>query len=215
MSAHAAAWYDALMPPYVADPGSYQKVQAFSDAVALCREFLSLNGIAHPQFVPGPPPIKGKWKDRGLYVPSDGTSPSRVFVDLKKSVTPVRTPGFSWSFPGFKADLTAVGVTAHETGHHVHESLGYRDLWLAAQRMFKHEPRVSGYEPHLGESIAEALRLFILNPSLLREGRPFRWAFATDVLGLRPLHDAPWREVLAHAHLRMRAATESWIRRGH
>ena len=194
------------MQSYVADPSTYRKATAFHEAVDLCRSFLTLNSLPHPEYLGVQPPVRGKWKDRGLYDPAA----ARVYVDVTKSLMPVRTPGFSWSFPGSKADLTAVGVTAHETGHHVHEVLGRRELLRVAGTMFPYEAAVSGYEPHLGEAIAEACRLFILNPQLLREGRPFRWGFMVDVLGLRPLHDMPWRHVLVHAHPRLIAALEGW-----
>lgn len=201
------------MPPFIADPTTYDKTTAYTAAVTLCREFLDLNSLAHPEYVPTPGPVRGVWKDRGLYVPTHGTVPARVYVDLKKSRPPTRTPGFSWTFPGSKADLTAVGVTAHETGHHVHALLGLADVSKIAKALFRHEAAVSGYEPHVGESIAEAFRLFILNPQLLREGRPFRWNFMVDVLGLEPLHDMPWRQVLVHAHPRLVKALEGWMTR--
>lgn len=201
------------MLPYLPDPSTYRKAIAFHEAVDLCRAFLTLNALSHPEYLGLPPPVRGRWKDRGLYVPAHGDEPARVYVDVVKSVVPVRNPGHSWSFPGNKADLTAVGVVAHETGHHVHQLLGYRQAWRAAAAMFPREPPVSGYEPHLGEAIAEALRLFVLNPELLHEGRPFRWAFVTDVLGLRPLHSLPWQQVLVHAHPRLIAACAGWILR--
>lgn len=196
--------------PIIVDPLTYDKATAFDDAVALCREFLDLNGLPHPEYIPTQGPIEGRWKDFGLYI-DDGMR-QRVWVNLKKSRPPTRTPGFSWSYTGSKADLTVPGITAHETGHHVQRVLGVRASNKVVKNAIKGEASVSGYEPHAGESFAEAMRLFILNPALLFEGRPRRWNLI-EGLGLRPMHFTPWRDVLVNAHPRIISAVEGWIRR--
>jgi len=70
---------------------------------------------------------------------------------------------------------------------------------------------VSSYEPNPSEAFAEAMKLFILNPDLLRAGRPLRYRFVTEVLSFRPVHDLSWREVLRHAHPKFFTAADQWI----
>lgn len=196
------------MPPIIVNPETYDKVAAWVAALDLCHEFLDMNGVRRPEYVPMQGPIEGKWKSFGMYDPDL----CKVWVNLKKSRPPTRTPGFSWTFTGFKADLTVPGIAAHETGHHLHSESDVS--MLTVRDAFVGEPSVSGYEPHPGESFAEAARLFILNPLLLLEGRPKRFDFMTDVVKVRPVHTTPWRDVLCHAHPRIIMAAEAWIARG-
>lgn len=140
-----------------------------------------------------------------------------IKVNVSRCTPPAFNPGYSWSFPGYKADRTVVGVTLHELGHHIWWAIGEEsnpDSWLAHYTAWREagedEAAVSGYEPNVEETFAEAWKLFCTNPDLLRVGRPQRWALLRES-GLRPPHLAPWREVLQHAHPRMIAAAESWI----
>jgi hypothetical protein len=208
------------MQPFTVDPATYDKRQAYDAALAYVKAFLDLNGIAPvAEYLTEPddtkqPPGNNPWHDKGWYW--CGT----LFVNLKKTRTPVKVPGFQWSFTGYKADLTAPGVLAHEVGHHVHFEIDRkREEHYYTLQLLEHiasvrhaEPAVSGYEPNLYEVFAEAMRLFILNPTLLAEGRPKRYSLLIG-LGLKPLHQAPWREVLQHAHPKIIAATEKWIER--
>lgn len=141
------------------------------------------------------------WGMKGFY--RRGT----VFINLPRCRPATRTPGYSWSFPGYKADLTPVGVVAHEVGHYIDEQLNFPQL-----RGWSGERSVTSYEPNRRERFAEAVKLFITNPDLLRVGRPVRHALLLD-LGLRPLHDAPWRDVLRErgAHERFFDAAQKWI----
>lgn len=205
------------MQPLIVDPATYDKTTAFAAGVDYVNAFLALNGIDAIDEIltvaddTKKPPGANPWHQRGWYW--FGT----LFVNLKKSRVPVKNPGFSWSFTGFKADLTAPGVLAHETGHHTHFWLNTKhspeELLRLIRAVRAEEPAVSGYEPNNYEVFAEAMRLFILNPTLLQAGRPKRYQLLTHVLGLRPLHSTPWRQVLQFAHPRLIAAAESWINR--
>lgn len=209
-----------MTDPLIVDPNCYDKERELLRALDYTKEFLRFNDIPPvTEYLWAPddskkPVGKNPWHDKGWYW--FGT----LFVNLKRSRVPVKVPGFAWSFTGSKADLTAPGVLAHETGHHAHYQLDKRGGTGAAHLLMcdlsdvkKEEPPVSGYEPNLYEVMAEMVRLFILNPSLLKEGRPLRWALLRDNLGLRPLHDAPWREVLRNAHPKLIASLENWVRR--
>lgn len=205
------------MEPFVVNPEGYNKEVAVKAAGEYVEAFLDHNEIRHVDhylFAPDEsrkPPGQNPWHDNGWYW--QGT----LFVNLKRSRYPVKNPGFAWSFTGFKADLTAPGILAHETGHHIHHEIDkkidykHRRIMLDCLRgLAKAEAAVSGYEPNPYEVMAEACRLFILNPVLLAEGRPKRYAFLIG-LGLKPLHNVPWRDVLKHAHPRLVKAAENWI----
>jgi hypothetical protein len=206
--------------PFIVDPSNYDKFVAIRDAAHYVEDFLDHNGYPHVKqylLAPDPskaPPGKNPWHNNGWYWHGI------LFVNLSKSRTPVKSPGFCWSFTGFKADLTAPGILAHETGHHIHAEINnaidtkHARIMLDCLRLIaKQEVAVSGYEPNAHEIFAEMTRLFILNPKLLQEGRPLRYKFLLGC-GLKPIHDTPWRDVLKYAHPRMISAAESWIRRG-
>lgn len=205
------------MEPFIVNPATYDKVTAIREAAAYVEAFLDANGIVRPrEYLLAPdekrkPPGHNPWHNNGWYWRGV------VFVNLARSRPPTKTPGFAWSFTGFKADLTAPGILTHEVGHHVHAELDkridakHRKIMLGCLRgIARREPAVSGYEPNAHEVMAEMQRLFILNPMLLKEGRPLRYMFITG-LGLKPLHDVPWRDVLKHAHPRIISAAEKWI----
>lgn len=208
------------MVALIVDPKTYSKQQAKLDAIKHVTAFLDANGIPHPTEVlwepddAKKPPGNNAWHDRGWCW--NGI----VFVNEKKSRPPVKVPGFSWSYTGYKADLTLPGVLAHENGHHVHAVLdgrvgpqGQMMIRQCLQYLMANEAHVSGYEPNIYEVMAEACRLFILNPKLLEEGRPERYRFLTGHLNLKPVHDVPWREVLKNAHPKLIAGAESWLKR--
>lgn len=95
------------MRPLIVDPDTYDKRQAFDDAVVVANAFLDLNGLPHPAQVltDADDPLAGTnwWRMRGWY----DFGSMVLHVNLKKTRSPVRTPGFAWSFTGSKADLTA------------------------------------------------------------------------------------------------------------
>lgn len=132
-----------------------------------------------------------------------------IYSNPDRNLLPVRTPGYAWSFPGYKADKTPVGVVCHEVGHWLD------DLFRHPRYDWGREAAVSGYEPNRAERFAEACRLLQTNPQLLRLGRPRRWGTLVDDLGLVPAHDLPWDEVLRArgAHDRFLAAARNWITR--
>lgn len=205
------------MNPVIVDPQVYDRTQAYIQALQQCKEFLAENRIREP----------ARWSDKitaragycrlyGLYDPKRGGT---ISVNLKISRPPVKTPGFQWTYTGWKADLTAPGILAHEMGHHVDHCIrvsmskqdwkNTRSIWAA---VCKSEPRVSSYEPNASEAFAESMKLFVLNPNLLKEGRPNRYKFLTRLLELQPIHDLGWKSVLQHAHPKIISAAEKWIR---
>lgn len=177
--------------------GRFDKVEALEEASGIVREFLWLNDL------PVPPIYRSTLSCRGLY--RDG----KIYIDLKGTIPPVKVPGYAWSFPGYKADITVYGVLAHETGHHVS---AMRRSCYRIWRTGHSDPAVSSYgPPNHEEGLAEAIRLFILNPDLLRIGRPGMWNTLTTSYGLKPLHLNPWDEVLIFAHDRIIQQAEKWM----
>lgn len=176
------------------------KQALYDEGIAMCEAWLEHNGLRFPAWTVDP-----TLEHRGQY------EPERVRINLDNCLHPVGVPGYSWSFPGYKADNTPIGVLAHETGHHAHYLLGYPPV---PAYWYRGKP-VSGYEPNFAESFAETIKLLITNPNLLREGRRDRFEHLED-LGLRALHDAPWRRILEarSAHPRIIQAAENWVSRG-
>lgn len=142
-----------------------------------------------------------------------------IFVNVPVTALPVQKPAVrSWSWPGWKTDRTAVGVMAHEAGHYLAHAFarpnGEYHVDIRRWRACLAETRkkaVSGYEPTADEAWAETMRLFILNPTLLRDAIPWRYAFVeecglkSDPATLR----RGWRKTLGNpAYV---AAAERWI----
>jgi hypothetical protein len=182
--------------PYPSQP----KSQNLEWGIYNIIEFCNINNIT-------PPKIKDS-KDNscyGYYI----FGKDSIYINLKLCRVPVKKPGFSWSYTGYKADLTPAGVCAHEFGHYLDSFMKYPSKSFTGNG----EPSVSSYEPNKSESFAEMIKLFILNPDLLRVGRPKRWEFLTKRLGLKPVNIKPWREILGNADPKLIAAAQSWILR--
>ena len=203
------------MNPLIVDPHNYDRKIAYEQAKKQCREFLGTNKLREPGRWGTEMPTKKYEKNFGLYTHSRGGS---VCVNLKKSRPPVKTPGFQWSYTGYKSDLTAPGILAHEVGHHIDALFASelspgdrRTTWATWNRVRQFEPRVSSYEPNDSEAFAESMKLFILNPDLLRTGRPLRYKFLTEALQLAPVHDLSWHQILVNAHPKLHAAARKWM----
>lgn len=157
----------------------------------------SVNEVKSPNFVLGK-------KSRGLY----GICNYRTLC-LHRWKPPVKTPGFSWSFTGYKADLTYLGIIAHELGHWM--DFKTKGLDKAFISVVKKEAPVSSYEPNIHEAIAEAFKLYILNPDLLKRGRPLRYE-ALKSFGLKTIHNMTHEEVLTYAHPKLLKASYNWMK---
>ena len=157
----------------------------------------------------------------GLYnveiLANDSRCP-RVYVNVPASSTPVlKSVPRRYSYPGNKSDRTAAGILAHECGHHAWACLMPRrpdllQIWQMLVRDYRRQA-ISGYEPTPEEAFAETLRLYALNPMLLKEGAPYRYVFVRRDLGLPAPHEEPWQKILKNAAPSIRQQALSWTQK--
>ena len=166
--------------------------------------FVIKNGISQSGFFIGKP-------KKNLEEYFDCKGPLCV-INLAKCSVPVKTPGHSWSFTGYKADMTPAGVLAHEIGHYT----DFLFKWISRKRewksILKKEKKVSSYEPNAQEAFAESMKVFILNSDLLKTGRPLRYNFIRNIVNIQPVIESPWKEVLKNAHPKIISAASNWIK---
>lgn len=182
--------------PYPSQPKEENK----SYGLALVNEFCLSNSLPEPKISFSPVEFSRGYFDKAK---------KEIVLDISKSKSPVKTPGFSWSFTGYKADLTPAGILCHELGHYVDHSRGWASRNMP--KFIGREKAVSGYEPNCLEIFAESFRLFMTNPRLLKIARPRRYEFITN-LGVKPIIEADWREVLCNAHPDFISAAENFIK---
>jgi hypothetical protein len=110
----------------------------------------------------------------------------------------------NWSWPGNTTDREPYGVVCHELGHHVDWLTGdnkdrYWSDYCEHVKDRSREPGVSSYaDVNPAEWLAEAFRLYVTNPDLLRELRPrtFRILFEKfKPTGYRKWHQALGKNV--------------------
>jgi hypothetical protein len=165
----------------------------------ILSQFCQYNGIPVPN-------IKNT-KSKNLYGYYKWGS-STIWLNITRCRTPVNVPGYTWSYTGYKSDLTVAGVLAHECGHYIDDRLNKPSKQIS--RFVKGEKSVTSYEPDNYEVFAESMKLFILNPDLLRHGRPKRYEYITS-LGLKPLILDSWDVVLTYAHPKLIASAKNWM----
>lgn len=135
-----------------------------------------------------------------------------IHLNMKLCKPPVKVPGYDWSFPGYIQDLTPYGILAHELGHYISDILGkkFRKNFVNIKKI---EENVTASDDRgLDEKMAEAARLFITNPDLLKRGRPHRYEIFKKHYD--PIVNNRWRTILKHAHPKIHTAAERWIERG-
>lgn len=207
------------MPPVIVDPYNYNKANSFIDTCVLVKEFLELNKIIEPNSIDTDPETTSWIRSKKLRYCTFGLysfATTNLYVNFNIARSPVKVPVRSWTYTGYKSDLTVSGILAHEIGHHIENyyqnHVGFNEFKTAFKKFIKNEARVSGYEPNVSESFAEATKLFILNPFLLKEGRKNRWEFFTTILELKPVHDLHWKEILKNADQKLLNAANNWVK---
>lgn len=198
----------------------------YTYGIDVVKRFLDVNAIQHPLFfryseADKMPARARRFLEKVQDGPLVGTRTGLycydcIFVNVPVTALPVQNPGNQrWSYPCWKTDRTAIGVLAHECGHYVEDYLQHVKKTLLPsihghnwRVLVSKGKKVTSYEPVPSEAWAETMRVFILNPDLLRLGIPKRYKFLIDA-GLKPSETRPWNEVLNHpAYI---AAGERWI----
>lgn len=134
----------------------------FEMAIDLCYQFCVLNKLSTPNWrrVHGGDVC-------GLYL-------GFRYMSSEVLVQPTMCQWSRWSKPGSKCDMTTFGVTAHELGHHWHFSRF--GTWMKGVAQWekggKHKSITKYAATNTTEQLAEAFRLFVLNPKLLMELSP-------------------------------------------
>jgi hypothetical protein len=182
-------------------PGQ-EKSENLKYAMTRIEKFCELNKLRTPKVV-------NKYLNSyGLYI----WGKDDIYVNIERAKNPIGSPGFSWSYTGYKADLTVSGILAHECGHYIDSYFNWPSKKM--NLFVGKETNVSSYEPNAKEKFAESMKLFILNPDLLKTGRPMRYKFLTEVVNLKPEINDPWEVVLQNAHPKLISAAKSWILKG-
>jgi len=159
-----------------------EKQICFDMAHEVLERFCKLNKITMPKIKVKDGPHCGEYYRK------------TIFVYPKNCRVPTLNPGYSWSYPGYKADKTPYGVLLHEFGHYMW------DCYFAPEfrKLPKNEP-VSSYEPNADERCAETFKLFLGNPDLLKVLCPNRYKLML-ASGLKPVINLSWEAVLEGAH---------------
>jgi hypothetical protein len=207
--------------PVIVDPYNYDKRISAIESIELINNFCEFNNIPKPKIE-----IQNNSRNFGSYYMRS----NKIVVNLKKSRCPVRIPGRAWSYTGYKSDLTIGGVIAHEMGHYIDylkgRKAGYREFYSMSCKenaaeiieMILSEPAITSYSGNgpqshrIPETIAESMKLFILNPDLLRKGRPKAYRIMTEVYGLKPVVHKSWEEILINADVKLTNAAGNWIK---
>jgi hypothetical protein len=203
----------------IVDPYNYDLETAFKESVVLIKEFCNVNDIPYPK-------LDLRDQTNGPFGTYD---PRTNIITLfpRNTKTPVKVPGYKWSYTGYKADCTLPGVFAHEFGHYLDSHLAtkmfnkksaYTSLDKTMQFILDYEKPVSGYidrftnkKEKMSEAFAEVIKLFVLNPDLLKQGRPKSYEMITS-LGIIPVVTEEWTEILKNAHPKLISAANSWVK---
>ena len=130
-----------------------------------------------------------KWQTnyKGYYI----SSSNKIYINLSKCsrANPM------YSFPGFTSNATAQGVVVHEYGHYINDKiLSKLEHSLLYYKNKINEKCVTSYCPDVDEYFAEQLKVFIINPDLLKVFWPNTYNFLSSIL--QPLNRGSYLHVL-------------------
>lgn len=116
-------------------------------------------------------------RNRGM-----ATNDGRMWICTE--IVKFRAPS-PYTSPGGKSDISPIGVLAHELGHMLEFAVARQGLWdeegwRAIHRDHRRSAITSYAKVHPMEDFAESHRLFLLNPKLLKELSPERYAFVRN-----------------------------------
>lgn len=169
----------------------HTKQDLFCLAKAHVAKFCDLNNLSFPLIT-----INNNIENYGYYKYNDQNG--YICLNYKSCKNPMFKPtGRLQSFPGNKTDRTIAGVLCHEVGHYIdfttrneiNLSMKFRDLYGV-------ENTITSYDLMDIERVAESFRLFILNPMLLKAGRPRTFEILNSYF--KPVHNWPWKLLFSH-----------------
>jgi hypothetical protein len=145
-----------------------QKLNEYKDAKSIIKSFCVLNNIKLPICK-----INNDINYLGEYLIKSNKSNS-IYINLNKCKKSTKL-----NTSALIKDKTISGVLIHEFAHYLHYVYFYNLL----NKKFKNlkEPLIHYFEIDIEEDIAESIRLFITNPTLLKEGRPKRYKILNDL----------------------------------
>ncbi len=166
---------------------------------SIISKFLQLNNINDVKkvMINNNIPVRGYYNHKEM----------KIVINMKKLRRCTKSPGFCWSYTGYKADITPSGVLLHEYAHFLDDLCG--NLSAGFKRKTKGE-RVSSYEPTDEEAFAESFRVFVLNPDLLKNICPKRYGIL--IKSFKPVINDPWEKVLEHSHEKYKIAIKNLIK---
>lgn len=190
---------------------THNKLLSYAQGVKLAMEFCDVNGLPHAmiQSKKAPKRQTGKHSTAGYY------SPERKVIQVfpERCVVAMNSP-YQWTWPGYFADMTCLGVMLHELGHHVHFThelsqqqhpwtLQIKSSWKPIALLYSRDvkpfekPVTSYGATNASEGIAEAMKVYVSNPTLLLALFPFHYKFFFKTLNLKPVVTQHWSEILA------------------
>lgn len=136
------------------------KLQELKYAKNVIKKFCNLNNLKTPTCH-----IDNTLVEYGVYYTNHK---SKIYLNFNKC----KASSKRISSASIKEN-TITGVLVHEFAHLLHYQNFYSELNSSFKKL--KEPLIHFFEMDIEEDIAESIRLFILNPTLLEEGRPKRY----------------------------------------
>ena len=159
------------------------KEQLYQEGLNYISLFCKVNNIKMPKII--------CYNDNGYYCCGCYDDNKKIIkIYLKSCANEINNPGYSWSHRHYFVDREPCGVICHEFGHYLHDILTNSKLVLPK------ENKITSYEPDFYERFAETIKLFILNPSLLKEYDQQRYKVLTQKLKLIPIINDDWETVM-------------------
>lgn len=163
-------------------------------AKGIIKQFCDANNIKVPKCR-----VQKLDKGLGVFKPS---KPNFIFVDIEKCRVSNKRLNAT-----FIKDKTICGVIIHEFAHYIHLNHHYSYLKNCFKRL--KEPLIHYFESDIDEDIAESIRLFILNPTLLKEGRPKRYKILSRIF--KQINVVHFTELFYHLPMENRYFIVEWI----
>lgn len=192
-------------------PADYDRDAFEEEARRTVESFVRINSLPPLRLefprTRGLPVVRGVWADDAFGYYLGVTRVAKVFLD---KCHPPSLSGDCWNWPRYKADVTPLGIAAHELGHHVSYSVARRATtpprrhWAAWTLAVMPELPLTTYgcrSPE--EDIAESVKLFVTNPTLLYFLRPVRHCQLRLWWNLHVVETRSWRELLPERHVEM------------